>query len=175
MVTSEKFWQRNLHRFVGLMRGRMNTCLTQRNDGSFQPKVDYKSQATAAKSALRLTEKWGKPFDAYQCWFCDGWHIGGAARLTFGKFWSIMWVWLAGKKRTVRKVKMKVRGSEKLKNCERCGNGTNSTIMSMFNTQEICIPCKELERERPDYKAAVEAEENAMKSGNYNFTGIGLK
>lgn len=175
MVTSETYWERNLHRFVGLMRGRSNTCLTQRNDGSFQSKVDYKSQARAAKSALRLTEKWGKPFDAYQCYFCNGWHIGGAANLTFWKFWSIAWIWLTGKKRTVRKARIKERGSERMANCERCGNDTNVTIMSMFNMQTICLTCKDEEQLRPDYKAAVTAEETAIKSGNYNFTGIGLK
>jgi hypothetical protein len=175
MVTSEKFWQRNLHKFVGMMRGRMNTCQTQRNDGSFSQKVDYKSQATAAKSALRLTEKWHKEFDAYQCWYCNGWHIGGAARLTFGKFWSIMWVWLFGSKRTVRKARMKVRGFEKVQKCDRCGKDTNTKIMSMYNTAEICMECKDAEKQRPDYKDAVKAEEAAIKSGDFNFKGIGLK
>src|SRR5258708_384648 len=107
MVTSEKWLQRNLHKFAGMMRGKSNTCLTQRKDGSFSPKVDYKSQATAAKSALRLREKWGKAFDAYQCWFCKGWHIGGAANLTFIKFVSIMLVWAFGRKRAGNKYRVK--------------------------------------------------------------------
>ena len=98
MVTSEKMPQRWLHTLVGAMRGRHNTCLTQRKDGSFAPKVDYKSQATAAKSALRLGEKWGKQFDAYRCWFCKGWHIGGSANITPAKFLSIALVWVFGKK-----------------------------------------------------------------------------
>ena len=174
MVTGEKFVQRNLHKLVGLMRGRMNTCLTQRRDGSFVPKIDYKSQATAAKSALRLSEKNGKPMDAYQCWFCGGWHIGGAANLTFGKFLSIFRVWVFGKKRAGNKHRLKERQGNPMA-CERCGKETAVTIMSMFNKQTICLECKEAEKQRPDYKDAVAADEAAIRAGNYNFEGIGLK
>lgn len=173
MVTGEKWVQRNFHMLVGMMRGRMNTCMTQRKDGSFVPKVDYKSQPTAAKSALRLTEKWGKPFDAYQCWFCGGWHIGGAANLTLWKFLSIARVWLLGRKRAGNKHRLKSRfGNPML--CERCGNPTVVTIMSMFNTQTICMDCKAAEEQRPDYREAVAADEAAIKSGDYNFKGVGL-
>ena len=174
MVTSATFWQRNLHRFVGMMRGERNTCYSERN-GVFHKKIDYKSQATAAKSALRLGEKQNRKFDAYQCWFCNGWHIGSAANLTFTKFWSIMWVWITGKTRSVRKARMKWKEYQTMAKCERCGNDTPVTIMSMFNTQSICMECKEAEQQRPDYKEAEQADINAIKSGNYNFKGIGLK
>jgi len=173
MVTSEKWLQRTIHTVVSGMRGRYNSCLSQRKDGSFAPKVDYKSQATAAKSALRLAEKWGKPFDAYQCWFCKGWHIGGAANLTFAKFLSIAWVRLLGKRRAGNKHRLKWRTTNPVP-CQRCGEKTVATIISMFNTQEICKACKEAEVQRPDYEAAVKADEAAIKAGDSNFKGIGL-
>ena len=173
VVTSEKWLQRTLHRVVSGMRGRNNTCLTQKKDGSFSPKVDYKSQPTAAKSALRLSEKWGKPFDAYQCWYCKGWHIGGAANLTFGKFLSVLWIFLRGKKRTGNKHRLKFRRTNPVQ-CPRCDKETNITIVSMFNMQEICMACKDAEVLRPDYTAAVKADEAAIKAGDYNFKGIGL-
>jgi hypothetical protein len=44
----------------------------------------------------------------------------------------------------------------------------------MFNTQVICIPCKEEEKENPRYAEAVEAERKAVMNGDYNFRGIGL-
>jgi hypothetical protein len=43
----------------------------------------------------------------------------------------------------------------------------------MFNTDLICIPCKDKERKHPDYKAAADAELAATKAGNRNFKGIG--
>ncbi len=57
--------------------------------------------------------------------------------------------------------------------CQRCGEETSCTIMSMFNTAMICIDCSDKERERPDFKKAQEADEAAIRSGNYNFKGIG--
>jgi hypothetical protein len=104
MVTSKSLPQRWLHTIVGMMRGRHNTCQSERN-GVFNPKIDFKSQPTAEKSAAAMTKKTGRPFDAYQCWFCKGWHIGNAANLTFLKFWSIMWVWIIQRKRTGPKVR----------------------------------------------------------------------
>lgn len=173
MVTSESFAQRWLHTFVGVMRGRYNTCLTQRKDGSFVPKVDYKSQATAAKSALRLAEKFGKPFDAYRCWFCKGWHIGGAANLTFGKFLSILRVWLLRKRRAGNKHRLKFRKTNPVE-CQRCRSITGETIISMFSTEEVCRACWEAEKLRPDYATAVAADEDAVRRGDFNFKGIGL-
>lgn len=59
--------------------------------------------------------------------------------------------------------------------CERCKKPTNgTTIMSMFNTQVICMPCKEEEKENPRYMEAVEADRKAIVKGDYNFRGIGL-
>lgn len=60
--------------------------------------------------------------------------------------------------------------------CDRCGGSLeNGRTLSMFNTECICLKCKEAETKRPDYKDAVEADRNAIKQGNYNFEGIGLK
>lgn len=57
--------------------------------------------------------------------------------------------------------------------CDRCFKETRSTIMSMFNTDVICMDCKSKERKRPEYKAAVDADCDAIRAGNYNFKGIG--
>lgn len=59
--------------------------------------------------------------------------------------------------------------------CVRCGKQTNVTIVSMFNTDEICLECKDAERQHPDYQSAVAAEEAAIRSGDFNFKGIGMK
>lgn len=47
--------------------------------------------------------------------------------------------------------------------------------MSMFNTQTICMGCKDTEKERADYRQAQDAELKAVQSGDYNFQGTGLK
>jgi len=57
--------------------------------------------------------------------------------------------------------------------CNRCGVETNTTIMSMFNTETICLDCKERERKHPLYSEAVQKDMESIKSGNYNFAGIG--
>lgn len=57
--------------------------------------------------------------------------------------------------------------------CQRCHQETCAIIMSMFNTQEICMDCKDKERQDPRYKDAVAADEAAIRQGNYNFRGIG--
>lgn len=60
-------------------------------------------------------------------------------------------------------------------NCERCCRPTNGkTIMSMFNQQVICLPCKDSEKLHKDYNKASESEIAAYKSGDRNFAGIGL-
>jgi hypothetical protein len=46
--------------------------------------------------------------------------------------------------------------------------------MSVFNTDDICMPCKDKEKAHPDYKKAQDAERKQVQQGNYNFTGIGL-
>jgi predicted sulfurtransferase len=60
--------------------------------------------------------------------------------------------------------------------CDRCGKPfvDNVRTTSMFNTQTICMVCKEKERQHKDYRKAVEADRAAIRAGNYNFGGIGL-
>jgi hypothetical protein len=59
------------------------------------------------------------------------------------------------------------------KYCDRCkGSLEGGRIMSVFNTECICMDCKEKETKRPDYKDAVQAEHEAIKQGNYNYKGI---
>lgn len=57
--------------------------------------------------------------------------------------------------------------------CDRCG-GTlkDGRIMSMLNTECICIRCKEKERKHKDYDKAVEAELSEVRKGNFNYEGI---
>ncbi len=58
--------------------------------------------------------------------------------------------------------------------CDRCGGSlANGRIMSMFNQDCICMTCKEKETKRPDYKKAVDADNEQIRQGNYNFEGIG--
>lgn len=57
--------------------------------------------------------------------------------------------------------------------CERCGKETNVSITSMFNTEEICVDCKQKERQHPMYETARETERQAVLNGDYNFPGIG--
>ena len=60
--------------------------------------------------------------------------------------------------------------------CDRCGVTLDGgRIMSMFNEQVICMACKEKEQKRPDYREAVEADLDAIRRGDRNFPGIGLK
>jgi len=47
--------------------------------------------------------------------------------------------------------------------------------MSKYNKECLCPKCIEEERKRPDYKEAVDADNEAIKNGNYNFEDIGLK
>ena len=58
--------------------------------------------------------------------------------------------------------------------CDRCNKETNCIIMSIFNTQEICMDCKDRETKNPHYKEAQKAEMEAIRQGNRNFKGIGL-
>ncbi len=62
-----------------------------------------------------------------------------------------------------------------MENCQRCSTPTNITIMSMFNTQTICMGCKKKEESHPDYECASKVETEAVKSGDMNFPGIGWK
>jgi hypothetical protein len=58
--------------------------------------------------------------------------------------------------------------------CERCYTDTLSHTMSTFNTQTICLKCKEKETQHPDYERARDAESAEVRRGNYNFQGVGL-
>lgn len=58
--------------------------------------------------------------------------------------------------------------------CERCGVKTGTHTMSFFNTDLICMECKDKERKHPDFEKAREAEEAACREKDFNFPGIGL-
>ena len=59
------------------------------------------------------------------------------------------------------------------KHCDRCGGALEEgRIMSMYNTDCLCLACKEKEKRRSDYPEAVNAEHDALKKGNTNFKGI---
>ena len=61
------------------------------------------------------------------------------------------------------------------KTCDRCHRPLGSTrIMSMYNTDCICMDCHNKETQRDDYETARKADIDAIKSGNYNFPGIGF-
>jgi hypothetical protein len=48
------------------------------------------------------------------------------------------------------------------KTCDRCGASLDGgRTMSMFNTDTICMACKDAEQKRYDYEAAREAERAA--------------
>jgi len=90
MVTSKSLPQRWLHTLVSLMCGRGNSCGT---------KIDYRSQPGAERAAGEMAAKHGREFDAYQCWFCWGWHIGNVQGLTPRKFLRIFWFWVIKRRR----------------------------------------------------------------------------
>lgn len=60
-----------------------------------------------------------------------------------------------------------------MRNCQRCGKPTIAMIMSMFNTEEICMACSDAERKDPGFEDARAADERAVRCGDYNFPGIG--
>ena len=61
-------------------------------------------------------------------------------------------------------------------NCDRCGKPvTDGRIMSMYNTDCICLECKRKESEMADYKTACSADAEAIKKGDFNYPGIGLE
>jgi hypothetical protein len=57
--------------------------------------------------------------------------------------------------------------------CDRCGKETTVTTMSYFNTETVCMVCKDKERAHPKYKAALDADHQAVLRGDFNFPGIG--
>lgn len=58
--------------------------------------------------------------------------------------------------------------------CDRCGTETSFSTGSYFNTDQICMACDKAEREHPQFEQARAAELEAVKSGDYNYGGIGL-
>lgn len=60
--------------------------------------------------------------------------------------------------------------------CDRCGSSLESgRIMSMYNTDCICLKCKDEEVKRNDYSEALKADHEQISKGNYSFKGIGYK
>lgn len=57
--------------------------------------------------------------------------------------------------------------------CARCATRTNIHTMSMFNTDEICMKCKDKERNHPKYMEACRREAWEIGHRNFNFEGIG--
>ncbi len=57
--------------------------------------------------------------------------------------------------------------------CARCRKETDATIMSMFNTDILCLDCQEAEERDPRYEIACLAEAEACRRGDFNFAGIG--
>ena len=58
--------------------------------------------------------------------------------------------------------------------CGRCKSATPVVIVSYFTTDELCLNCAADEKLAPGYRAAVAAEHDAVRAGNYNFEGVGL-
>jgi len=58
--------------------------------------------------------------------------------------------------------------------CCRCGNHNLAMTCSIFNTDWICIKCKEQETFHPMYGEAKHREHLEVLAGNYNYPGIGL-
>jgi len=57
--------------------------------------------------------------------------------------------------------------------CARCRRPADATILSMFNTEEICLDCQEREEQHPRYEEARRAEAEAVRRGELNFPGVG--
>ena len=59
-------------------------------------------------------------------------------------------------------------------NCNRCGTKTNTSMMSFFNQDLLCMKCIKIEKKHPLYRIAVDIERAHVKNNNYNYEGIGL-
>lgn len=57
--------------------------------------------------------------------------------------------------------------------CPRCLEESYAWTMSIFNTQDVCLECKEKEERHPDYNKALLKDNEEIKNGNFNFKGIG--
>lgn len=59
------------------------------------------------------------------------------------------------------------------KSCDRCsGSLEGGRIMSMLNTDCICMICSKNEKQDKDYDEALKADHEQIRKGNYNFKGI---
>jgi hypothetical protein len=57
-------------------------------------------------------------------------------------------------------------------NCERCHKSSGGvTTMSIFNSEVICMSCKEKEKKDPEYLAASLEELESVRAGDMNFSG----
>lgn len=56
-----------MHLLAGKTYGQEATC---------GKKIDFQSEETATKSAVKLTDKYQRDMEAYPCYFCNGWHVG---------------------------------------------------------------------------------------------------
>lgn len=62
------------------------------------------------------------------------------------------------------------------KTCERCKQKIeDGRTMSMFNSETICLWCKEVEELHPQYDEACKADKMASRKGIKYFCGIGVK
>jgi len=60
------------------------------------------------------------------------------------------------------------------KTCQRCnGSLAKGRIMSMFNTDCLCMSCHVKEQQHPDYTAARNTDDAEIRKGIFNFEGIG--
>ena len=59
--------------------------------------------------------------------------------------------------------------------CDRCCKETDATIMSMLNTDILCLDCHEAEQLGPRYEEARRAESEAVLQGDFNFPGVGFE
>lgn len=55
----------------------------RRSDG--KPNISYSSHKKAVKAAESMSRKYGVPFIAYKCLFCDGWHVAKDAEMIADK------------------------------------------------------------------------------------------
>jgi len=59
--------------------------------------------------------------------------------------------------------------------CQRCGEKGNTSTMSWFNTDLICMDCSDKEKSHPKYQEAKDREHAEVKKGNLNYGGVGFE
>ena len=59
-------------------------------------------------------------------------------------------------------------------NCQRCGEKSNVTTMSWFNTDLLCMDCADKETKHPKFQEAKDRENEEVRKGNLNYEGIGF-